>query len=435
MGKDYDLIFRPAGTLQGWAANLSTPRRLGALALIVILAIFSVARAQDEGPWRTWSTIDGNWGGYRDKLADLGLVFSGTTVIDLQGNVSGGKRRAGAGADASLLALDADLQKLAGLRGLLLHAEFVSNAGQNLSTKSVDNILQVATAYAPEGYYLGQTYVQQRLFGSAVKLQVGRMTTANNFASLPIFNDYVSFAVDPIPISLTNNSIYFTSLPAVEWAAVATIAPTESSALALGEYATNLPSGLPFASRHGVDFSLSGSGGPMEVAQFTYSANSGQDDPGLPGIYNIGGFYSSAKYQLLSGPKIHDGNYGFYFEAEQMIYRYGGAGSDVGLTPWLAITYSPRRSISQLPVLILAGAAYHGLIPGRSDDNAAFGFYYGNLSGASSLASEKALELNYTWWTTPWLSVTPDAQYVFNPGGSSGSKNAAVLGLQFQILF
>ena len=65
-----------------------------------------------------------------------------------------------------------------------------------------------------------------------------------------------------------------------------------------------------------------------------------------------------------------------------MIYRYGGPGSDLGLTPWFAITYNPQQSINQLPLLALAGVIYHGLIPGRGDDNLGCGCYYGQLSTA-----------------------------------------------------
>jgi porin len=412
------------------------PARLGTLCFVSILAVSGVLRAQEQRPWWTWSTIDGNWGGYRQMLADRGLVFSATTVTDLQGNVTGGERRAFACADGSLVAVDADLAKIAGLTGALFHAEFVSNVGQNLSTKSLGNILQVATAFAQPGYYLGQLYAQQRAFNDVFTLQAGRMTTANNFASLPVFNSYVSFADNPIPISLTNNTLYFTSLPAVEWAVVGTVAPFESIALAAGVYNTNLPSGLPFASQHGIDFSFNGSGGPMEVAQFSYNLNRGRDDTGLPGTYYVGGFYSGADYQVLSDGGHAKGDYGFYLEAQQMIYRYGGPGSDIGLTPWIAITYNPQQSINQLPLFVLAGAVYHGLIPGRGDDNTALGFYYGKLSPAPpSVSGEKVLELDYTWWATPWLAITPDLQYVFNPGGSGTSRNAAVLGAQFQVLF
>jgi porin len=84
----------------------------------------------------------------------------------------------------------------------------------------------------------------------------------------------------------------------------------------------------------------------------------------------------------------------------------------------------------------MAGAVYHGLIRGRADDNAALGFYYGKLSPATASSSvEKVLELAYTWWGMTWLSITPDFQYVFNPGGSGSNRNAAVIGAQFQVLF
>ena len=411
------------------------PARIATLCLLALLMMSRLPWAQEQGPWRTWSTFTGDWGGYRQTLADEGVVVSGSTIVDLLGNVSG-QARAFAPANASLVAVDADLEKLLGLKSLLFHTEFVANAGQNLSTKSIGNLLQVATAFAQPGYYLGQMFVQQKLFGDKLTLQVGRMTTAYNFASLPVFADYVSFALNPILINLTNNTVFFTSLPAVEWAAVGTIAPTDWLAFALGVYNTNLSSGLPVASRHGVDFSFEGSGGPMEVGQLTYTVNRGSDAFGLPGTYYVGGFYSGADYSSLSGTTTRKGNYGFYLEGQQMIYRHGGPGSDVGLTPWISIAYTPQQSINHLPLLVMAGAAYRGLIPGRSDDNVAVGFYYGKIStSVPSGSGEKVVELDYTWWATPWLAMTPDLQYVLTPSGGSSSRNAVVIGAQFQILF
>lgn len=156
----------------------------------------------------------------------------------------------------------------------------------------------------------------------------------------------------------------------------------------------------------------------MEVGQVSYNYNRARDYTGLPDTYYFGGFYSGADYKTLSGDETRKGNYGFYFEAQQMSYRYGGSGSDIGLTPWFGITYSPQQSINQLTLFVLAGAVYHGLIPGRGDDNLALGYYYGKLSSSLPGGSgEKVLELDYTWWETPWLGITPDLQYVFNPGG------------------
>jgi hypothetical protein len=124
----------------------------------------AIRRISSFGPQSTWPTIDGNWGGYRRILADLGRVFPERRSSICWGNVSG-QARAFAPADSSLLAVDGDLERLAAIKGLLLHAEFVAIAGENLSAKSIGNTLQVATAFAQPGYYLGQMYAQQKLFG------------------------------------------------------------------------------------------------------------------------------------------------------------------------------------------------------------------------------------------------------------------------------
>jgi hypothetical protein len=75
-------------------------------------------------------------------------------------------------------------------------------------------------AYSQRGYYLGQMYTQQKFFNDLILLQVGRMTTANNFGSLPVFNDYVSFGISDRCVSLlsistrtraTSNAALFTN--------------------------------------------------------------------------------------------------------------------------------------------------------------------------------------------------------------------------------
>ena len=57
--------------------------------------------------------------------------------------------------------------------------------------------------------------------------------------------------------------------------------------------------------------------------------------------------------------------------------------------------------------------------------------------------NETVLELTYQAAVTPWLTVQPDFQYIFNPGGGQpGLKNparkaadAAVLGLRGVVVF
>ena len=51
-----------------------------------------------------------------------------------------------------------------------------------------------------------------------------------------------------------------------------------------------------------------------------------------------------------------------------------------------------------------------------------------------SAEHETVMEMYYKAALTPWVSLSPSVQYVFNPGGDSGD-DAVVLGLRVQIAF
>jgi porin len=81
----------------------------------------------------------------------------------------------------------------------------------------------------------------------------------------------------------------------------------------------------------------------------------------------------------------------------------------------------------------MAGLSYQGLIPGRSTDILSLGWSSGRVSPAIPGAStETVLELNYQYNVASWLSVTPDFQYVWRPGGLD-VVGAAIAGLQLVV--
>lgn len=386
--------------------------------------------------WIKGPSVLGDWGGYRQKAEDLGFTFSGFSATDLLTNTSGGERKSFAAANSTLLALDIDFEKLVGLPGFLIHSEAWWAGGNNLSgSNRIGNLFNVATAYTPNGLYLAQLYAEQKLFDDKFMLQAGRMTTANNFASLPVSADYVSVATDALPVSLPVNTLPFTAPPSTQWGSVATVTPIPQIQLTAGVYAANRRSS-ELNGTNGVDFGLDFERGVMPVGQVAYLREQHKGDTGLPGTYYLGGFYAGDKYSQLDGGPQKDGNYGFYAMGQQMVYREGGPGSSEGLTPWLSVTYQPKESINLLPVFIAGGAVYEGLIPGRDTDTTAVAVYYGKLSSdVEDTTGETVLEVNYTFWATPWLGITPDFQYVFNPSGGSSSNDAAVFGGQINFIF
>jgi len=386
--------------------------------------------------WIKGSSALGDWGGYRRTAEDWGFTLSGFTATDLLANTSGGQRRSFAAANSTLLALDIDFGKLAGWQEFIVHSEAWWAGGNNLSgSNRIANLFNVAQAYTPNGLYLGQLYAQQKLFADQLMLQAGRMTTANNFASLPVTADYVSLANNVIPDSLPINTLPFTGPPSTQWGAVATVTPIPEIQFTAGVYAANRRSS-ELDGTNGIDFSMDLSRGVMPAGQVTYLHEQNRGDTGLPGTYYIGGFYAGDKYDRIAGGPPKKGNYGFYAIGQQMAYREGGPGSSQGLTPWLSATYQPQQNINLLPVFVAGGAVYEGLVPGRDTDTTAIAVYCGKLSSdQQGTTSETVLEVNYTFWATPWLGVTPDFQYVFNPSGGSSNSDAAVFGGQINVIF
>ena len=105
-----------------------------------------------------------------------------------------------------------------------------------------------------------------------------------------------------------------------------------------------------------------------------------------------------------------------------------------------------------------SGLTYSGLIPGREDDTAGIAVGFARIGGnARGLdmdtqfftgnpsfpvrSQDVVLEVTYQAQLTPWLTLQPDFQYVFNPSGGvlnpDGSKrgNAVVLGVRSVVTF
>jgi porin len=84
------------------------------------------------------------------------------------------------------------------------------------------------------------------------------------------------------------------------------------------------------------------------------------------------------------------------------------------------------------------GLQYRGLIELRDQDVLGVGFASGTFAGSDSLAglegSERVVEFYYSVAISPWLSLSPDIQYVADPGGQTDAADALIVGLRACIL-
>ena len=82
------------------------------------------------------------------------------------------------------------------------------------------------------------------------------------------------------------------------------------------------------------------------------------------------------------------------------------------------------------------GMQWLGPLPTRDDDIFGVGAFHAEFSDEAGLPNdgETALEIFYRAQVAGWLSLKPDFQYIFNPGGSN-AEEAIVVGLRAEVAF
>ena len=392
------------------------------------------AHAQDDA-WFVRDTATGNWGGARQRLVEAGVTPQASYTTDLLANPIGGARQGFAYAGNLEASLEFDLERLLGLKGsgVFIAASWAS--GRDLSERKIGNLFTVSQVFEGQSVRLAQMYFEQDLLEERLSLAIGRLSTEEDFATSDLFENYVSAGVNGNPFSLPLNAPSFSTGPVASWGLRAIVEPRERLRLAAGVY--NADPKVGDDDQNGVDFVLNPQDGVLVIAEAGYRHGQEDSDTGLPGEVKIGGYYDTSRFESFSDPDDErKGNYGLYALLEQMAYREGDAGSEQGLTSWVALTFAPMKEVNTLPFFAAGGLVYQGLFRGRDDDTTNLGVYYGRFSDdLPDQSFETVLEVNHRFQVAPWLYVTPDFQYVFRPSGSDEEPNAAVVGAEIGIDF
>ena len=187
----------------------------------------------------------------------------------------------------------------------------------------------------------------------------------------------------------------------------------------------------------------------------------------LEGRYAFGGYYygtPEGQTKSWNGTEA-PGRYGFYFQADQMLYREPSseaapaksqASSDgkslkevapvekaklskQGLHTFNLISMAPGYAKSnQYPFYFQSGLVYTGLIPSRDRDVTMVSIGYGAYQGgvySPSKSYTAVLEGGYRFQMNGWSYVQPFIQYFARPDGSQDVANATILGFLTGLVF
>ena len=163
----------------------------------------------------------GDWDGVRPFLEARGVKLSFDALTEFASNVSGGTRQGSTFASQEAFGADIDWQQLAGLTGFSTHLIIVNRNGSNDSALFGDNLLPVQEIYGAGGnvaLHLVSLYAQEKLFDNRLDIEIGRMNVENDFASSPLYCQFINNVLCGDPKALPGGDIGHSAYPDGVWA-------------------------------------------------------------------------------------------------------------------------------------------------------------------------------------------------------------------------
>src|SRR5262249_509931 len=117
----------------------------------------------------------------RSGLADKGLSFGATFIMDNIGNATGGMKRGFINFGRLDLSVDADLEKLVGWNGARLHANMYEIWGRGLTRNYIGNLATISEIEALPDTRLYEAYIEQTFWNGALAIKAGQQAADVEF--------------------------------------------------------------------------------------------------------------------------------------------------------------------------------------------------------------------------------------------------------------
>ena len=391
-----------------------------------------------------WSRkyLTGDWGGARTKLAEGGISFKLDLTQVYQGNARGGKSTNGAWSysGSADLYMELDTARMGWWPGGLftLHGETQFGQGLNevgsIMPPNFDAVRPGAQR-TPGLTTLTEAYLTQALSEKFVivlgKLDPLGLADVNEFANneqTQFLN--TAFRVNPLlgpyaPIgSMAAGAI---ALPTKDIQLMAAVLDSNASASETGfNTAFHSPRGVTVATQARFTVRPFGLTGHQVFGALWSNKEKRAFDRNARLDLPTSIFSRAQNIAVLRGDTRPD-DWAIWYNFDQYVYQeHEDPTQGVGVFGRFAWSTGKANPIQQFYSI---GAGGKGVIPERDNDR--FG---DDLPSSLGLDSEQGVELFYNIEVTPWLTITPDLQYIIDPGGG-GHDDALVAGIRMQMSF
>lgn len=435
------------------------------LVLVLGRAAIAAEAGAYAGPLVERSTLTGDWGGVRDRMAAKGVTFDASVTQVGQGVVAGGKDGTWAYGGRGDLVGRLDTGKLGLWPGGFLTVELEGNWSDsaNLKTGSINPVNGNQLFPVPEGANLALpnlsfTQFVNRYVGATIgKLQTVSNSDLNAFAHGKGDTQFMNLAFNINPVALV--------VPYSTLGAGVIVLPTADPGQAVLSAAVLSATGN--ASTAGFD-DLDGAvyAGEGRVRTRFFDRTGHQ----LVGALFAHKSYTSLDQRIAFQPVrrrlgIAEGNaiqkttdtWAVYYNFDQFLWETDEqAGNGIGIFGRFGAT---PGNVNPSQYFFSIGFGGKGMVPGRPLDRFGIGYYYDvvenptlqtkRLGSLEILRDEWGFEAFYNVALTPWLHLTPDIQVV-GPAqkrelrgrvadsatlATSHVDTAVVLGIRAQIVF
>ena len=357
---------------------------------------------------------------------------------------------------------DIDWQRAAGVPGLSTHVIIVNRSGSSDSHLFGDNLEPVQEIHGSGGdtaVHLVSAYAQETLFSRRLDIALGRMNVENDFASSPLYCNYMNNTLCGDPKALPGGDVGHSAYPNAAWAVRVRVRPTAQTYVQAGVYEVNQATYTYPAFRSGFKFDASRDSGVYLPVELGCEPKLGSAN--MPGHYKLGlGIDTSGSFIPFSAALTpnspaphHTGNTQLWLLADQMLLRQGKGDTDGIIALGGFIHNDPTRSTYAKQYF--AGLLDHGFWIARPEDTIGLLVSYNTVSGmlgkvqvaeqelgltisnnaTGPQTHEIILEANYDIHVTKGVNVQPEFQYLLHPNAQASSHDAAVLGFKAHVEF
>jgi len=309
-----------------------------------------------------------------------------------------------------------------------------NSGGEKLTGSIVGDTHGVDNIEAPRSIHLYALWYEHTFLDETLSVLIGFHDYNSEFDVTEYGGLYLNSSFG-IGVDISGNgrpSIFPLAAPAVR----VKVSPSDRWDILMAVYDGD--PGDPDESEHFPRSDFDSEGGAFIATEVAYHMS----EDTLPGFVKLGIWYNTGDFIDVvdtdsSGDEIkRNNNTGGYLVIDKMLFQEE---DDQGLGAFFQFGAN-KTSVNEVNVYIGGGLNYHGLIPGRDNDDSGIAVASALINDGLTADStredhETTIEITYNAQINDHIRIQPDLQYVINPGAVSGVDNALVIGARTEITF